>query len=161
MPLIKGTWKNQCVLPRIRCLGSTPGTRPGGCVCWWMPGGQAIYVIQLDLKPSWELTICRMTGGCQGQCHLDGHYERKNPRWIAACKWLGKPVWEVERYQRDRIGLTSMQSVGSGRRPPDQKRSLSYSGVSHGEVGMETLTYLRVKAVQLQLFPLNKRFALM
>jgi len=52
-------------------------------------------------------------------------------------------VREVEQYQLDRVGITSLHSTGSGTKLLEKGWTLFFSGVAHGErrrVGVGILT---------------------
>ena len=69
---------------------------------------------------------------------------------------------EVERYQLDLVGLTSMHSLGSGTVLLDRGWTLFFSGVAHGvrsRAGVGILTNPRLSAATLEFTPVDKRVA--
>jgi len=69
-------------------------------------------------------------------------------------------VREVERYQLDMVGLTSMHSTSSGTKLPERGWTLSFSGVAQGvrrQAGVGIFTSPRLSAAVLEFSPVNER----
>jgi len=72
-------------------------------------------------------------------------------------------VREVDRYQLDMVGLTSMHSTDSGTKLLERGWTLSFSGVVQGvrrQAGVGILTSPRLSAAVLEFSPVNERVAL-
>ena len=71
---------------------------------------------------------------------------------------------EVERYQLDMVGLTSMHSTGSGTKLLERGWTFYFSGVAQGvrcQLGVGIFTSPRLSAAVLEFSSVNKRVASM
>jgi len=182
----RDTMKNQSPRPDKGNRGPPSGARPGRGARRrasgdraWIHGARPGQARKDNVEsPPCGLTTCAESHWGWVHC-IPGGRQKRGParadprhRRLVLGTWnvtslAGKEpelVREVERYQLDMVGLTSMHSTGSGTKLLERGWTLSFSRVAQGvrrQAGVGILASPRLSAAVLEFLPVNERVASM